>query len=64
MRSEPCACGMVLRWPVDEHAWPWLMRAHVCSERHQIWRVRTGTVPPHIYEEHLPAVLPPVRRVA
>ena len=61
MRTEPCACGATLRWPIDDHAWPRLMRAHVRSERHQLWRVRMGTYGAHVYEEHLTPLL---RRVA
>ena len=60
MRAEVCACGVTLRFPLDDRSWTRLMLAHVQGPSHQLWRVRQGTFEPHIYEEHLP----PVRRVA
>ena len=57
-RTEPCACGAILRFPVDDRSWTKRMLAHVQGPSHQLWRVRQGTYAAHIYEEHLP-----VRRV-
>jgi hypothetical protein len=64
MRTEPCACGATLRFPLDEQTWARLMLAHVRTERHRLWRVRQGTYTGHWYEEHLPPVQRIRRRVA
>lgn len=63
IRAERCACGGLLRWTVDEHAWPRLMAAHVRTRSHELWRVRQGVARPGLYEETLPPVERVVRRV-
>jgi len=57
VRSEACACGVVLRWPDQPRTWPRLMQAHNTSEQHLAWRLRTAHERPHIYEEHIASLL-------